>query len=201
MLKPEDIEPLAASCLPRIWDALIDGVNYADQLQPRAADRDRWFWAHAARYETRRRLAIASEDAADWDLVAGIPNSGIHVRLPGNHMIRVLRSSGGTTPAPGGTRRRLEYWLQRYLQIPLDLGKEGDRPANLVLDWMNDDDGTLTLHLGMPRGNWRYRRDPILDWRIPILRDADLDALTFAPADDGGLPSILRIDEEEKGAM
>jgi hypothetical protein len=165
------------------------------------AGRDRWFWAHAARYGARRALANAANEAEDRELVPCIPNSGIHVRISGNHTIRVLRSSGGTTPAPGGTKRRLEYWLQRCLQIPLEPGKEEGRPANLVLDWSNDDDGSLTVRLGMPRGTWSYRKDPILDWRVPILRDSDLDDLSFAPTDDGGLPSILRIDEEEKGAV
>lgn len=87
------------------------------------------------------------------------------------------------------------------LQIPLEMGKEGDRPANLVLDWMDDDDGLLTVPPGLPRGVWRRRSDPIPDWRIPVPRDADLDALTFAPTDDVGLPGILRIDEEETEAL
>lgn len=198
-LEPKDLEPLAAGCLPRVWDALLEGVDFANRLQPEADNRDQWFWAHAARFAARNHLASVATGATGWELVPGIPNSGIHVRIPGNHTIRVLRSSGGTTPAPGGTKRRLEYWLQRCLQLPLDIG--GIQPANLVLDWMNNDDGSLTMHIGMPRGSWRYRKDPILDWRIPVLRDGDLGALSFAPTGDGGLPSLLQIDEEEKGAM
>lgn len=89
--------------------------------------------------------------------------------------------------------------MQPCFQLPLEIG--GVQPANLVLDWMNNDDGSLTMHVGMPGGIWRYRKDPILDWRIPILRDGDVGALSFAPTDDGGGPSLLQIDEEEKGAM
>lgn len=186
-------------CLGDIRESLLRGVDYANDLQAEASSRDPWFWSHAARFRARRALELA--EGIGWEVVPGIPNSGIHVRLDELHLLRVLRSSGGTTPAPGHSRQRRDAWSQNYqLQLPLD-HDGGLPPLNLILDWSTEDDDLLVLHLGMPRGVWKYGSDPVLSWRVPLPGDDDLSSLVFPGTEDGPVDVTLRVDDSEREAM
>ena len=193
--------PLINASLPEIRKALLDGIDFASDIQPETDSRDRWYWAHSARYRARRTLETSSRDADSWELVSGVPNSGIHILVDGLHKVRVLRSAEGTTPAPGHTRRRRQAWQQIRLQFPIDGEAGALPPLDLVLDWTTDHTDTLTMHLGMPRGVWNYGNDPILEWRVSLPSADDIDELAFEGADDDFMPAVLRIDDTEAGAL
>ena len=197
---PSEVVPLLDASLPEIRQALLGGIDFANDIQPEPENRDRWYWAHSARYRARRALEASSAGAQGWELIAGVPNSGIHVCLGGLHVVRVLRSAEGTTPAPGHTRRRCEAWQQFRLQFPIDDETEGLPPLDLVLDWTNDDTDALTMHLGMPLGVWTYGKPPILEWRVLLPSSDDLEGLTFEGADDD-VPVLLRVDDTEEEAL
>lgn len=196
---PDDAVPLLEPCLADIREALQFGIDYANDLQPDPADRDPWFASHAARFRARRELETADGDG--WAIVPGVPNSGIHLLIDGLHVVRVLRSSGGTTPAPGHSRQRRDAWSQHY-QMQLALDDNGDLPPlNLILDWSTEHDDLLVLHLGMPRGVWKYGNDPVLSWRVELPGDDNLDSLFFPGTEDGPVDVTLRVDDTEREAM
>ena len=197
---PSEVVPLLDASLPEIRQALLDGIDFANDIQPEPESRDRWFWAHSARYRARRVLEASSAGAQNWELIDGVPNSGIHVCLGGIHVVRVLRSVEGTTPAPGHTRRRREAWQQLPLQFPIDVETEGLPRLDLVLDWTTDDADALTMHLGMPLGVWPYGNPPILEWRVLLPSTDDLEGLTFEGTDDD-VPVLLRVDDTEAEAL
>ena len=198
---PSEVVPMLDECLPEIRHALLGGIDFANDIQPDASGRDRWYWAHSARYKARRALEASSDGAKGWELIAGVPNSGIHVCLGGLHVVRILRSAEGTTPAPGHTRRRREAWQQFRLQLPIGDESDGLPPLDLVLDWTADGADVLTMHLGMPLGVWTHGKPPILEWRVLLPSTDDLEALTFAGADDVDVPVLLRVDDTEMEAM
>ncbi len=197
---PSEVVPLLDASLPEIRQALLGGIDFANDIQPEPENRDRWYWAHSARYRARRALEASSAGAQSWELIAGVPNSGIHVCLGGLHVVRVLRSAEGTTPAPGHTRRRREAWQQFRLQFPIDDETEGLPPLDLVLDWTTDDTDALTMHLGMPLGVWTHGKPPILEWRVLLPYTDDLEGLAFEGADDD-VPVLLRVDDTEAEAL
>ena len=208
-ITPEEVVPLLDSCLPDIREALHRGIDYANDTQPDPGDRDPWFWSHSARFEARRALERSANGAHDWELIAGVPNCGIHVGLGGLHVVRVLRSLAGTTPAPGGNQSRQQAWQQSRLQFPIydDTGgphhgaARGLPPLDLVLDWTTDDNATLVMHLGMPQGVWGLGEDPILAWRVLLPSADSLEGLAFPSSTDADVPVRLRVDEAEQEAM
>ncbi len=198
---PEDVLPLLECVAGILPHALRTGMAWADELQEpdvaRGAPVDRHFLAHSARHRARRILTEEAARAQGWDIVPGVPNSAIHLRFGGLHVARVLRSSNGTTPAPGPNLARRQAWQQ---QLPLvGGGQEAIPPLSLVIDWHPSADGEPVMHVGLPRGVWNYRSDPLLVWRHPFPVEDILD-LRFSPEPDDELDIILRIDDEERGA-
>ncbi len=192
---------MLGASLPEIRQALLGGIDFANDIQPDPEYRDRWYWAHSARYRARRALEASSQAARGWELIAGVPNSGIHIRVGELHVIRVLRAAQGTTPAPGHTRKRQEAWQQCRLRFPADDELEGLPPLDLILDWTTDATDVLTMHLGMPLGVWTHGSAPILEWRVPLPSADDLEELAFEGADDDQVPVVLRIDDTEAEAL
>ncbi len=191
---------MLSASLPTIQKALLDGIDFASDIQPEPENRDRWYWAHSARYRARRVLEASSKDAQGWELVAGVPNSGIHILVDGLHKVRVLRSTEGTTPAPGHTRMRRQAWQQTRFQFPSKDRAEGLPPLDLVLDWTTDHTDALTIHLGLPKGVWNYGNDPILEWRVPLPSGDDIEDLAFEIVDEA-MPAVLIIDDTETQAL
>ena len=68
---PAEVVPLLDECLPEIRNALLTGIDFANDIQPEADGRDRWFWAHSARYRARRSLESSADAGNDWALVSG----------------------------------------------------------------------------------------------------------------------------------
>ena len=203
-ITPTEAVPQLAECLPPLVDALHHGIDFANELQPIRRTRDPWFWSNSARFAARRTLANSPADGtANWELVADVPNSGIHIRINHLHVVRVLRSAGGTTPAPGRSRNRRKAWQQsRQLQLALGVGTNAEFPPTaLILDWAIDDSDGLLMHLGMPLGPWDHGQHPILAWRVALPAADSLGALTFAGADDPEVPVRLRVDDTEWKAL
>ena len=197
--RPAEVIPLFDECLPPVQDAVLAGIEYADSEQPDPKSRDRWFWAHCARYIARRELEIAAPGARTWSLESGVPNSGIHICIAGIHNVRVLRATAGVTPAPGHTILQQDFWRQlRFL-----LSKNGPSgslpPLNLIMDWSTDEDGDLVMNLGLPLRTWKYRQKERVAWHYRLPSDGRVADLTFDDDDLGG-PSILSIDDTEAGA-
>ena len=189
-------------CLSEIREALHTGIDYANDLQPELGDRDPWYWSHGVRFAARRRLEQAQVSPGEWEIIDGVPNSGIHVRLQGIHVVRVLRSVAGTTPAPGRNRVRQEAWQQcRQLQLPLDYPHSGLPPIDLILDWTTNEADDLEMHLGLPQGIWGHGNSPILAWRVPLPSGDTLDNLAFDGADEDDIPIVLRVDDADTEAM
>ena len=201
-ITPASISPQVEACLPLIRSALHDGIDFANDIQPDAPGRDPWYWSHSARFKARNVLEAAAASAQGWAMIEGVPNSGIHLRLGGLHVMRVLRSAAGSTPAPGHSRARRRAWQQgRQLQFAFDDGLDGLPPVDLILDWSTDDADELSLHLGMPLGVWDHGSHPILAWRIPLPSSDELGALAFQGSDESEIPVHLRIDEAELAAQ
>ena len=197
---PDEVVPRLASCVPTVSEALRCGIDAANEGQPDASDRDPWYWSHTVRFTARRGLEKTSDPSDDWQLISGIPNSGIHLRVDGLHVVRVLRSASGTTPAPGHSRRRQEAW-QQFQQLQFPFGGEGLPPANLVLDWTTDHADEVVMHLGMPMGVWEHGKHPILAWRVLLASDDNLEELSFVGTDVDDVPIRLRVADTELEAM
>ena len=104
-------------------------------------------------------------------------------------------------PAPGHNRRRRAAWSQ-YHQLQLELDHEGGLPPlSLILDWSTEGDDLLVLHLGMPKGVWKFGSDPVLSWRVELPVDDDLASLVFPGTEDGPVDVTLRVDDAEREAM
>ena len=197
---PSAVVPRLSACVPPLSEALRCGIDAANEGQPDPDDRDPWYWSHTVRFTARRRLEQIVDPSDDWGLIGGVPNSGIHLRLGGLHVVRVLRSASGTTPAPGHSRRRREAW-QQFQQLQFPFGGEGIPPANLVLDWTIANADTVVMHLGMPVGLWEHGKHPILAWRVRLASDDSLEELSFIGTDDIDVPVRLRIADPELEAM
>jgi len=179
---------LLRSCLPVVRQALQDGIDYASELQPDPEHRDQYFWSHAARYQARQFLK--GKAGSNWEVVEGVPNSGIHLSIGGLTKVRVLRSVHGSTPPPGANRQRRLAWSQRSLPA---MGQ----PDTMILDWSTDQKDALVMNLGLPQGVWHYRRSPQLAWRVPLPSRDDLADLAFVPDQEADELVRIRIHETE----
>ena len=197
---PSEIVPRLSACVPALSEALRCGIDAANEGQPDPGDRDAWYWSHTVRYTARRKLEQVADPSDDWQLIGEIPNSGIHLRIAELHVVRVLRSASGTTPAPGHSRRRREAW-QQVQQLQFPFGEERIPPVNLVLDWTTDEADAVVMHLGMPVGVWEHGKHPVLAWRVLIASDDGLEELSFTGADEIDVPVRLRIADAELEAM
>ena len=193
---PADVLPVVTSASGDLRDALRKGVAYADELQPNRNDRDPWFWSHSARHMARKQLFSANPQSGveGYEMRGGVPNGGIHLRFHDMHVARVVRSLGGTTPAPGSNPARRRAWNGVEIPIQGQLALADNvtlPPLSLIIDWQ-DVDGEPLIHISLPRGEWAYRKSPRLYWRVPLPDDGvDLNALRFDGSDDGFGEALL----------
>ena len=201
---PSEVLPVLAPATGSLRDALRKGVAFADELQPSRDDRDPWFWSHSARHMTLKQLLLANPQPSieGFEVRSGIPNSGIHLRFQDLHIARVVRSLGGTTPAPGRNLARRRDWTNPPVQGQLPLA-DGVAlvPLSLIIDWQ-EMDGEPLIHVALPRNEWGYRKKEALYWRVPMPDEGvDLSTLAFDTPEDGfDGTSILDIDEAELSA-
>lgn len=197
---PGEVLPLLTPATECLRDALRRGVAYADEQQP---DRvDPWFWSHSARFKARQELLLANPQPGveGYEVRSDIPNSGIQLRFQRLHLARVLRSFGGTTPAPGRNPSRRRAWEGLPEQGQLSLAGDGKLPPlSLIIDWQ-DVAGEPLIHVGLPRAGWAHGKSPKLYWRVPMPDEGvDLGSLEFDGSDDGfgGIRLEIEIDEAE----
>lgn len=189
---PDDVVPLLEPCVPLLHDALCTGIEFAHEAQADELDRDPYFWAHCARYKARRHLNAMDRDG--WSLAPNVPNSGIHLRIEGIHIARVLRSLGGSAPHPGPNRARQLAWR---FDNRMWLGNPPLPPLNLIIDWTHSADEPI-LHVGLPVAPWPYGQKPLLHWRVLLHGGDSLGGWRFEPeGDPGDAPVRLRLDPAE----
>jgi hypothetical protein len=169
-------EPIRA-----LQHSMDDGVSFADGVM----DEQPWnphVWATLVRYRALNLLVAAEKDG--WWLGSKLPNCGIAIQS-GQLTGRLLKSQGGGPPAPGRNVARRRYWSQyRQLGLPLETNEPIDPSAgaNLIFDWDVTEDREVLLALSKPVGLWKYRGEPELEWRLPIMI-ADT-GLSFEGRDD-----------------
>jgi hypothetical protein len=192
------VSPIIEPAVPVLLDALRDGIEYASELQAEEEEFDGYFWAHAARYRTKRALLAARDPSAGWTLIQSRKNSAIHLRFGDLHIARLLRSSDGTTPSPGRNRAR----RRAYTQSSLALAPGGLPPLSLIFDWQ-EEDGEPVLHVGLPKGTWDYKANPVLHWRHRLDDGGQaLAGLAFDPGeDDGDLGVTIAVHASEAGEV
>jgi hypothetical protein len=171
---PQEVVPPVVPVVGDLRDALRTGIDYADDLQPDAQNRDNWFWSNCARFRARNALRTVVPDG--WALVDRVANSGIHLTFAGLHVARVLRSFAGSTPPPGRNQARRSAYQQG--QFPLDANGTLP-PLSLILDW-RESQGEPEIHIGFPHASWDFKSTPKLHWRIELPEGGvDLNSLAF----------------------
>ena len=195
--QPDQVIPLLLPAAPALWDALREGIEYANHLQPDEESRDPWFWSHAARWKASGRVAGSQVAEDPWSMVENVANCGIHILFDDLHIARVVRSLGGTTPHAGSNKRRNRAWNGVQGQLPLATGGALP-PLSLIVDWQVTDDEPL-IHVGLPAGNWQYGNTANLYWRVPLpAAGEDLSSLSFEPSPDAGGSLVrLKLDPSE----
>lgn len=194
--EPEHIARYLAEPIAAAWRGFDRGRAVADEFFAAEKHRayDAHLWAHLARYEAvlsmRADLAGTPLDVRRWDL--RLPHhSGIEIVLE-PFRVRVCKAVGDGPQNPGPNRSRREFFQQ--LGLSLFGGQAG---ANLILYWrVRGDD--LDLGLCKPKGLWRFKGQPRLEWRRPVHFDP-LEGLTFPSADED--VDVFRLDETETGEV
>jgi hypothetical protein len=179
-------DPIAAA-----WRAIDKGRAAADEFFAGEEHAHRAFdphmWAHIVRYEAALSMRAEPEDRS-WQL--HLPHhSGIEFSMDG-FRVKVCKAVGDGPQSPGRNRARRHFFQQFNLSI---FG--GPEPANLLLYWRVLD-GDLDLGLCKPRGLWKFKGDPKLEWQVPVHYDP-LAGLTFETADDNDLQVRLRLDDTD----
>ena len=208
---PREVLSLLLPVAGPLRSSLRKGIAYADEQQPNVDDRNAWFWAHCARFQTGKSLAAAHPQpmVEGWEVIQGVPNFGIHLRRD-LHVARLVRSLGGTTPPAGPNKRRKEAWISVGQCVPQRLPLVSQTngpplvPLSLILDWTTDEAREPVVHVGLPVVDWSFhsRENPNLHWRLPLPEaEEDLAALVFGDgADDGDSLVTLDLAPEELGA-
>ena len=164
-------EPIAA-----VWRAFDRGRAVADNFFADDARRahDPHLWAHLARYEAV--LSLKDEPGRDNWGMRWPHHSGIEFEVA-PFTVKVCKAMGDGPQSPGRNRVRRQFFQQFSLSL---FG--GEHSANLLLFWRvigND----LQLGLCKPKGLWKFRGQPKLEWQCPITYDP-LAGLTFQMGDE-----------------
>jgi len=187
-----------------VRSGLEDGLAFVDPIQQLVdVSSDPWFDAHVVRRVARARIerAYGASGRPLWCIDDKVPNSGIHLLLPGTR-VRVARGSVSRVPAPGRNYARREFWSQSratYVQnvLPLypDVLIPGAGELNLLLLWTTSDASSVSMSVAVPRGEWPYGRTPRLHAHVP-LDDLGFDG-EFVGDHDEGDDLVAQIDEGE----
>ena len=207
---PDQVLPLLAPLAGAVPSAIRDGMDAADLLQPDPLVRDNHFWSHSARFYHRRSLATAQ--AESWQLIEGVPNTGIHIILENVHRIRVLKSLNGLVPHPGSNPTRRADWAQPAAQGEFFLSADnrllveepdGVLPAmNLLIDW-HQKRGEPAIFVSLPKAPWDYKDSIRVHWRRPFPTEpgGEFGSVGFNPPPvNDDFSTIVRIDPGEMDA-
>lgn len=185
--QPADVLPVIEPWVQPMLDSLHHGIDYANDLQPKDGAVEQWFWAHSARFATRRELL-----AQGAPISRTAPNAAIQFTFDGIHHARLVRSLWDDTPHPGRNRRRQAAWVGIGIQgqFAFPSAKGTLPPLSLLFDWQERGDEPV-VHCSLPVGSWRFMQRARLHWRVPLLGGSALANLRFDAPDDGGEPQIV----------
>lgn len=187
--EPEHVARFLADGIGATWRAFDKGRALADEFfedDHRAFDPH--LWAHIVRYEAV--LSLASESGPrDWELHP-YHHSGIEFRKE-PFCVRVYKAAGDDPQNPGHSRAR-RHFFQQLGMLNLFSTQE---PQNLILMWRVRE-GDLELGLCKPKGVWRFKGVPKLEWQQMVTFDP-LAGLSFPTADDEDVQVALRLDEAD----
>lgn len=188
--EPSAVAQFLAQPIEAIWHAFDRGRAAADEFFS-ADDKkyDSHLWAHIARYEAVASLRAATHD--DY-AVSYLGHSGISITMS-SVRVRVCKAIDQGPQSPGRSHRKREFFQQLGLAL-----WGGDSALNLILYWRVGTEG-LQLGLCKPRGIWKFRAQPKLEWDLPITYDP-LAGLTFAGDETADVDvSRIRFDLDDLG--
>lgn len=187
---PEEIGHYLAEPIAAAWRGFDRGRAAAEEFfTDSRRTLDAHMWAHIVRYEAS--LSLRSEpEPHEWQF-RSLHHSGIEL-TQGPFTIRSCKAIGGGPQHPGRNFARREFFQQLGFSL---FG--GVVAQNLILYWRVNNGGDLELGLCKPKGLWRFKDQPRLEWRLPIAYEP-LAGLSFPTTDDEDL-QILRFDADDLG--
>jgi hypothetical protein len=186
--EPEHVARYLAPPIEAIWRAFDKGRAGADEFF--ASDHRKWdahLWAHIARYEAVLSLK-AEDEHPGWQVMLR-HHSAIEVEQ-GPFKFRVCKAAGDGPQSPGHSHARRQF----FQQLGMFSLFSGGHAANLLLYWRirkND----LDLGLCKPKGLWRFKGVPKLEWQQPVAFDP-LAGLSFPTLQDDDVAVGLHLEEE-----
>ncbi|MCU1486035.1 MAG: hypothetical protein JWN67_2781 [Actinomycetia bacterium] len=166
----DERDAIAAYLTPAVtsvWHALDAGRTAADEFftdERRAYDPH--LWAHITRYEAALSLRAASA-GAPWKLKPK-HHSGVDLVME-PFVVKLCKAAGDAPQSTGRNPARRRF----YQQMDMFGG------ANLLLHWKVED-GELRLGLSKPKGWWKFKASPKLEWSTDVTFDP-LAGLRFTP--------------------
>lgn len=184
MHSPADAAQALAPVLEDIFHALQSGLQVSQRVHAMAEwdpGADRHLASQLVRREAVERLRNTYDTSSEpWENL-GLPMSGIILKMPSNHVLRVWHSSDGDLP-PAVTAPLRDFYHQRPSAlgdlIPLPFTDvDPDHPSNLAVLWDSHDGEVSRFDLVRTFG--LDGRTALVEWRYPLLamfqRDDDLD--------------------------
>lgn len=207
-LTSEDLRALADPIVSVVQAAFEDGLVRLPAVRKAAGvEPDPWWDAHTIRHIAFTRISGAEKlidrRKALWTLDHTVPNSGIHLVVPGAN-VRVCRGTPELVPPPGRNPTRRDFWSQRQeslVQLSFwsrDVGRPVEHrggPLNVLLLWHELTEDEISLAIAVPAGCWTFGGTTKLQALVP-LDTQTLAAGEFVGDDDDGSDLIARIDEE-----
>lgn len=151
-----------------MFDVLDNGISFADG-QMSKLPYDPQYWAHSVRVYVETEILKRAKDAEGWSAEV-CNNSGIKL-YRGPFAIRLAKDASGSTPSPGRSGARRNFWCQvRTARLPIeDPSIPADAAgANLLFEWGVSDDRSPVVALTRPMSAWDYKGEPDVNWREPV---------------------------------
>jgi hypothetical protein len=186
--EPEHVANYLSDVIAAAWTAFDLGRATAEEFFNDDRPYDPHLYAHLARYQALVSLA-RTKQPRQWHL-RPLRHSGIEF-FKHPFRVRVCKAIDGGPQSPGRSHAARDFFQQLRLGIPLHSSKT----TNLILYWRVRR-GDLDLGLCKPKGLWRFKGQPKLEWRRPVQYDP-LAGLSF-PGGNGDIDE-LRFDDDEFG--
>jgi hypothetical protein len=184
MYSSADAAQALAPVLEDIFHALRSGLQVSQQVHAMAgwdSGADRHLASQLVRREAVERLRNTYDTTSEpWENL-GLPMSGIILKMPSNHVLRVWHSTDGDLP-PAVTAPLRDFYHQRPSAlgdlIPLPFADvDHDGASNLAVLW-DSQDGEISRY-ELVRTFGLDGRTALVEWRYPLLamfqRDDDLE--------------------------
>lgn len=196
-LGPEQALDLLRAPLVSYRRALDSAVSFADTTM-RELPSCPYTWSALVRYWTWQEIRQENQaNNNDWR-GRRLANNGLEITMQA-HTFRPFKSINAGPPAPGHSSTKRDYYSQyrqAAFELPEVMSAEG---ANLIVDWTVRADRHPLLALSKPKGFWKYRGTPKLEWRVIVHFGGDDggQTLRFAPSDEDDSGFDFTIDRSE----